>query len=131
MSFSATSRRLGAETVDDLEAGDRHRARSLGDPSRACALMRLKTPARSPLAGGLRFREARLGDVQASEVLACAHEVCQVSSAPGSPEVTRWLNKATLRFGDIIAGQRHGGLLVRQLDLKDRQSAVAEAQFTT
>jgi hypothetical protein len=29
MSFCETTRRLRAETVDDLEAGDRHHARSL------------------------------------------------------------------------------------------------------
>jgi len=33
-------------------------------------------------------------------------------------------------MGDIIAGQRRGGLLVRELDLEDREAAVAETQFT-
>src|ERR1700684_1075387 len=86
-------------------------------------------PGKVPPFGGLR--EARLGDVQASEVSACAHQGRQVSSALGSSEVPRQFNKGTVRLGDIIAGQRYGGLLVRQLDLKDRQSAVTEAQFTT
>ena len=66
-----------------------------------------------------------------SEKLASAHQVWQMLCASGSPEVTRWLNKAALRIGDIVAGQRYGVLLMGQLDLKDRQSVVAEAQFTT
>ena len=30
---------------------------------------------------------------------------------------------AVLKIGDIVAGQRHGALLVRELDLEDRQTA--------
>jgi hypothetical protein len=36
MSFCATSRRLRAETVDDLETGDCRHARSLGDFAELC-----------------------------------------------------------------------------------------------
>jgi hypothetical protein len=53
MSFYATSRRLGAETVDDLEAGDCHRARSLGDSvelgSGPSLLTERKTALKSPI----------------------------------------------------------------------------------
>jgi transcriptional antiterminator Rof (Rho-off) len=33
-------------------------------------------------------------------------------------------------FSNILAGQWHGGLLVRELDLEDGEAAVAETQFT-
>ena len=54
----------------------------------------------------------------------------QASSASGVPVLTVGANKAVLRTGDVVAGQRHGGLLVRELDLEDRKAAVAETQFT-
>ena len=48
---------------------------------------------------------------------------------PSARVRTGWMGKAAIVVGDVVAGQWHGSLPMRELDLEDRQAAVAEGQL--